>query len=67
MLSKQNTIKTKQFSAEGFFSSFGGVTYWDIVNPHTAQSSSVIAEVILYSRICHLKKYKSECVCDITK
>ena len=32
------------------------LTYWNIINPHATQCSSVIAEVILYGRICHLKK-----------
>lgn len=43
--------------AEDYISSYPRVTYWDIVNPHTAQSSSIVAEVILYSRICHLCRY----------
>lgn len=46
--------------AEDDISSYPRVTYWDIVNPHTAQSSSIVAEVILYSRICHLCRYESK-------
>lgn len=47
---------------EDSISSYPRVTYWDIVNPHTAQSSSIVAEVILYSRICHLCRYGSKTV-----
>lgn len=45
--------------AEDYISPHPRVTYWDIVNPHAAQSPSIVAEVILYSRICHLCRYRS--------
>lgn len=32
------------------------LTYWDIINPHPTQCPSIVAEVILYGRVCHLKK-----------
>lgn len=34
------------------------VAYWNIVNPHAIQCSSVVAKVILYGRICHLLERK---------
>lgn len=46
----------KQTNGYHYYTQFKAMTYWDVINPHTTQCSSVIAEIILYGGICHLKK-----------